>query len=70
MSDCRFGDGVGEGSQVRIPARPHSSDVDIDHGIISTVSHPLPRIQEGQLSVTGKYWLTAYSTKPAQEKCE
>ena len=49
------------------------SFVEIDHEILSTVIFPFRLIQEGQLSVTDesmctKYWLMAYSTKPAQEK--
>ena len=42
-----------------------------DHKIFSTVILSFPLIQEGQLPVSGeqKYYLTAYRSKPAQEKC-
>ena len=51
-----------KGSLVRAPVRPHTV-VMIYHEIISTVILPLPLIQEGHMSVSGKsmctkYWLT------------
>ena len=46
---------------------------DLNHDIFSTVIFSLPLIHKGQLQFLAKecaqYWLTAYKTKPAQQKC-
>ena len=54
-------------SHVQIPAQPITS-VEIDQEINSTII--LLLVQEGQLSVSEKYWLTALRTKPAHKKSE
>ena len=63
-------------SQVRSNLVRHHSFVEVDHEIFSTVISSVSLIQEGQLSVSDErirtsagYNVTAWRTKPAQEKC-
>ena len=48
----------------------HIMYAEIDYGITSKVTLPLPLIQEGQFSFTGESKCTSTGTKPAQEKFE
>ena len=61
---------IAVGSMLDCRSRGHKFFVEIDHEIISKVIVPIPLIEEGHMSVTGKsmctkYWLTTKRTKPA-----
>ena len=55
--------------QVRPSQGQQHSVVEIDHEIFSTVSHSLPLIQEGQLSVSGKRMFTILVNRLEDEAC-